>query len=133
MNNRPVFLLLAVLCWFVEPVAAEEPLNVSMVQLIANPKDYDGKVVALIGFLTLEFEGNAIYLHRDDYTHAICKNGLWIDASADMVKRYAELDHKYVCVVGTFDAKEMGHMGLWSGSIQNVTRCQVWMQRDEKK
>ena len=27
---------------------------------------------------------------------------------------------------GTFSAKETGHMGLWSGSIRNITRCQVW-------
>jgi hypothetical protein len=50
-----------------------------------------------------------------------------------MDKRSAELDQKYVLVEGTFDAKMKGHMGLWSGSIQKITRCQVWIQRDEKK
>lgn len=39
-----------------------EPLHVSLIQLIANPEKYDGKQVAVVGFLRLEFEGNALYL-----------------------------------------------------------------------
>ena len=114
------------ICWFAQPLVAAEPLDVSLVRLIANPKDYDGKVVRVIGFMRLEFEGDGIYLHQDDYQHSIYKNGLWIGASEDMHKRKAELDQKYVLVEGTFNAKMTGHMGLWSGSIQKITRCQVW-------
>jgi hypothetical protein len=108
-----------------EPLLAAEPLDVSLVQLIANPKDYDGKVVRLIGFMKLEFEGNAIYLHEDDYKHNVCKNGLWIDATDEMERRRAELDEKYVLLEETFNAKMTGHMRGWSGSIQNITRCEV--------
>jgi hypothetical protein len=133
MKIRSAFLVLALFCWFVQPSVAAEPLDVSMIQLIANAKDYDGKVVRVIGFMRLESEGNGIYLHQDDYKHSNYKNGLWIDVSEDMDKRSAELDQKYVLVEGTFDAKMKGHMGLWSGSIQKITRCQVWIQRDEKK
>ena len=49
---------------------------VSLVQLIASPAEYDGNVVAVIGFLRLEFEGNELYLGRDDYRYAVTKNGL---------------------------------------------------------
>ena len=129
MKTRTLLILLSLLCWFAQPLVAAEPLDVSLVQLIANPKDYDGKVVRVIGFMRLEFEGNGIYLHQDDYKHSIYKNGLWIDASVDMQKRKAEVDQKYVLVEGTFNAKITGHMGLWSGSIQKITRCQVWMER----
>jgi len=41
------------------------------VPLIANPKDYHGKIVRVIGFVRLEFEGNAIYLHQGDYKHSL--------------------------------------------------------------
>jgi len=126
MKTRTLPFLLSLICWFAQPLVAAEPLNVSLVRLIANPKDYDGKVVRVIGFMRLEFEGDGIYLHQDDYKHSIYKNGLWIDASEDMHKRKAELDQKYVLVEGTFNAKMTGHMGLWSGSIQKITRCQVW-------
>ena len=126
MKTRTLLLLLSLFCWFAQPLIAAEPLDVSLVQLIANPKDYDGKVVRVIGFMRLEFEGNGIYLHQDDYKHSIYKNALWIDVSEDMQKRKAALDQTYVLVEGTFNAKMTGHMGLWSGSIQKIARCQVW-------
>jgi hypothetical protein len=126
MKNRTLLFLLSLLCWFAQPLVAAEPLNVSLVQLIANPKDYDGKVVRVIGFMRLEFEGDGIYLHQDDYKHSIYKNGLWIDASDDMQKKKAELDQKYVLLEGTFNAKMTGHRGAWSGSIEKITRCQMW-------
>jgi hypothetical protein len=126
MKTPALLFLLSSLCWFAQPLAGAEPIDVSLVRLIANPKDYDGKVVRVIGYARLEFEGNAIYLHQDDYKHSIYKNGLWMDVSEDMLKRKAEFDRKYVLIEGTFDAKMTGHMGLWSGSIQKITRCQVW-------
>ena len=112
MKTRTAFLLVLLLGWFVQPLVAAEPLAVSLVQLIANPKDYDGKLVRVIGFVKLEFEGNAIYLHQDDYKHNITKNGLWIDVSDDIFKKQEEFDQKYVLVEGTFNAKKTGHMGL---------------------
>lgn len=124
MKTR-MLLFLLLICWFAQPLVASEPLEVSLVQLIANPKDYDGKVVRVIGFLRMELESSCIYLHQDDYNYSIFKNGLWIDASDEMLKRSAGLDQKYVAVVGTFNAKMTEHSGPWSGSIQQITRCQV--------
>ncbi|WP_395740865.1 hypothetical protein [Prosthecobacter sp.] len=101
---------------------AAEPTSVSLIQLIANPKAYDGARVRVIGFLNVQFEGNAIYLHEDDFKHGIHKNGLWVDASSI----HPGLKQKYVLIEGTFDAKMTGHMGLWSGSIQQITRSEAW-------
>lgn len=119
-------LLLSSICWLTQPLFGDEPLDVSLIQLIANPKPYDGKVVRVIGFVRMEFEGNAIYLHQDDYRHSIGKNGLWIDVTDELRKKQKDYDQKYVLLEGTFDAKETGHMGLWSGSIKKITRCQAW-------
>ena len=124
MKTR-TFLLLMSLCWLARPMTAA-PTDVSIVQLIANPQAYDGIHVRVIGFLRIEFEGNGLYLHEDDFKHGIAKNGLWVDVSDDMIGRRAQLDKKYVLIEGTFDAKMTGHMGLWSGSIQKITRCQAW-------
>jgi hypothetical protein len=41
-------------------------VDVSVVQLIANPQLFDGKKVRFVGFLRREFEGDAFYLHRVD-------------------------------------------------------------------
>jgi hypothetical protein len=95
--------------------------SVSIVQLIATPEKYDGKVVQVMGFLRLEFEGNAIYLHEDDYTHAIYKNGLMIVSNANIEARADKLNLHYIILEGTFDGKNLGNKGLNSGTITNIT------------
>jgi hypothetical protein len=42
----------------------ENPERVSILTLLAAPDRYAGKNVRLMGFVNLEFEGDAIYLHR---------------------------------------------------------------------
>ena len=74
--------------------ADDEPIQVSLIRLIANPQRYDGKLVQVIGFVSLEFEGHGVFLHREDYLHNINKNGLWIDVSDEIMKKKAEFDQK---------------------------------------
>jgi hypothetical protein len=95
--------------------------SVSIVQLIATPEKYDGKVVKVMGFLRLEFEGDAIYLHEDDYRHGISKNGLMVVRNAKIDANADTLDLHYVLLEGTFDANNHGNMGLNSGTITNIT------------
>lgn len=61
--------------------------DVSLIQLIAQPEKFEGKRVRFIGFLRIEFEGNAIYLHREDFDHGIEKNALWVAVPDDMTKQ----------------------------------------------
>lgn len=126
MTIRYEFVALALLGGWSDTNAAERPLAVSLVQLIANPEDYDGKFIRVIGFFRMEFEGDAIYLHQEDYKHALTCNGLWIDVTDDIRNRQAEFDQKYVLVEGTFNAKGKGHMGMWSGAIEKISRWYIW-------
>ncbi|MGI8769974.1 MAG: hypothetical protein ACR2JE_00910 [Acidobacteriaceae bacterium] len=101
--------------------------NVSILQLIANPQAYDGKRVRLIGFLRLEFEGNALYLHREDFEHAISNDALWVDPPRDMTKEQRQsVNNQYVICEATFRASGHGHMGLFSGELAEVTRLEFW-------
>ena len=104
---------------------AEDPIDTSLVQLIANPKALDGKLIRVIGFLNLEFEGDAVYLHKEDFEHAISQNGIWVDIPDDFKGR-SKLSGNYVLLEGIFDAKRHGHMGMFSGTIRTVSRAQVW-------
>ena len=106
--------------------AFSQPLDVSLINLIANPKEFDGKLVRVIGFARLEFEGNAIYLHREDHLQGITKNGLWLDVESALKKATTRLSDRYVIVEGVFSMSDQGHMGLWSGSIQKITRMDPW-------
>ena len=82
--------------------AFSQTLDVSLINLIATPKDFDGKRVRVIGFARLEFEGNAIYLHREDYLQGITKNGLWLDVENASKKSATEANNRYVIVEGVF-------------------------------
>jgi hypothetical protein len=99
----------------------------SLIELIANPVPYEGKRVRVIGYLHLEFEGNGIYVHRDDLEHRIYSNGLWVDFGAETLKPGAPCLDNYALIEGTFTMRERGHMGLWSGRIKNITRCTPWI------
>jgi hypothetical protein len=105
---------------------ADEPVDVSIIQLISTPERYEGKVVRLIAFLRVEFEGNALYMHREDYEQGITRNGIWIELPSQPVARSKQRDQSYVIAVGTFDSTNKGHMGLWAGSLSQVSRLDKW-------
>jgi hypothetical protein len=58
--------------------ATQSDVHVSLIHLIANPEAFDGKPVSVMGFFRYEFEGTALYVHREDYEHALSKNGIWV-------------------------------------------------------
>lgn len=109
------------------------PLDVSLIQLIANPEKYDGKFVRVIGYLRLEFEGNALYVHREDDEAALTKNAIWVDATSDMTNDPETFNRKYVLLEGIFDAKQHGHMDLFSGELRRISRADVWYPRPVQK
>jgi hypothetical protein len=104
--------------------------SVSLVSLIANPEAYDGKKVRFIGYLYLEFEGDAIYLHREDFENCISKNALWIRKPDDMpLEQWQDLTDQYVLCEGTFRSDWLGHMAMNSGTIDEVKRLEPWLRR----
>jgi hypothetical protein len=110
----------------VAPTKAEEPVDVTLVQLIANPQNFDGKLIRVIGFLRLEFEGNVLYLHREDYENAILGDGIWVDVTPEITKQSKTLNMNYVLLEGVFSSSDRGHMGMWSGAIKKIGRAQLW-------
>jgi hypothetical protein len=114
-------------CVLVSPIKAEEPVDVTMIQLIASPEKFDGKLIRVIGFLRLEFEGDALYLHREDYENTLLGNGIWVDVTPEIAKESDTLNMNYVLLEGVFSSSERGHMGMWSGSITSIRRAQLWI------
>jgi hypothetical protein len=99
-----------------------------MVQLLANPDQYDGKGITVIGFLRFEFEGNELYLHEDDYRNGISKDGFWVSLDPRVRDDANKLNMHYVLAVGVFDARNKGHMSMTSGEIR-VTFVELWPRR----
>jgi hypothetical protein len=113
----------------------QQPLSVSLLQLIATPEAFDSMYVRVCGFVRIEHEGTAVYLHREDWEHVLTKNGLWLaanDAPADGSKE-AQVQNRYALIEGRFSATRKGHRGLWSGSIEDITRMEPWEIRKAKK
>jgi hypothetical protein len=100
--------------------------SVSMVQLIADPKRWHGHPISVEGFLNLEFEGDALYLHKEDWKHGLYRDAIWVDVRDSKCTNWGEINRGYVLLEGTFDAYKNGHMGMFGGELKNITRCIAW-------
>ncbi len=107
--------------------------NVTLVQLIATPEKYDGQRIRVVGVGNLEFEGNAIYLSKEDLSYRIY-NAVWLDFDNNTSLSYEEAmqyNGKYVIVEGIFDKDNSGHGGLFHGAISNITRYELtWVEAE---
>lgn len=104
------------------PAFSTEPVDVSLISVISNPALYEGKNIRIIGFLHFEFEGDAVYVHQDDSSYSITKNGIAIAVSDKQRSEWWRLNDQYVMIEGQFTSRVKGHMELWSGTVQNITR-----------
>jgi hypothetical protein len=97
-------------------------IAVSLIQLVANPTAFDGKRVLVEGYVTLEFEHQAIWLSELDAKHIIPRNGLWLNVDNRVYANRARIHNRYGLVVGTFNARNRGHLDLFGGAIESITR-----------
>jgi hypothetical protein len=95
--------------------ASDEPQRVSIIQLLATPERYEGRLVQVRGVAHFEFEESALYLHREDADCMNSSNGVWLDSSL-----YDHLSDEFVVVQGWFTSRSHGHLGAWPGEIQNI-------------
>jgi hypothetical protein len=111
-----------------EPTS-ETPIGVSLYQLVATPERFDGKLVRAIGYVHLDFESNGLYPHEQDYEHAIPRNGIWVELGDCSNRDEHTLSDSYVLLEGRFSSQDQGHLGLWSGALLDVSRCDPWPPR----
>jgi len=110
-----------------EGVISSGDFNVSIVRLIATPERYHERKVQVTGYMNLEFEGDAIYLHKEDYEKGLNKNGFWVTFSDKLDRKEIDkLNKGYVLIEGTFNKDRHGHMGLFGGEIYKITRIIKW-------
>jgi hypothetical protein len=101
-----------------------EMLFVSLIHILQNPEQYADKPVRVVGVASVKFEVTGLYVSQDDMRNAVTKNALWIEVPSNEETR--KLSGKYVIVEGVFDPKRKGHLGMWSGTIKDVTRFELW-------
>lgn len=100
--------------------------EVSIINLITTPERFHGKRVRITGYLDLQYENDAVYLHKEDYDMDISKNriGLIITTETRNSTHYQDCNHKYVFVEGTFNM-HAGNMGSFNSSLDSIARLEV--------
>jgi hypothetical protein len=81
----------------------------------------------VIGYVAMEFEGTAIFLHEEDYARAIVRNGLWLDRDPNGAFPFPQPG--YAVVEGRYDPDQHGHMALFSGTLTQIGRLEPWAGR----
>ncbi len=122
MKNLIIILFIVVGCNLYSQNNSNEIISTSIIKLISNPEEFHNKRIRIIGFLKMEFEGNSIYLHKDDYENRNYQNAFWISITTKLKQEILadECNETYVSLVGTFKMDEHGHHGLWPGGIINI-------------
>src|SRR5437899_3349113 len=103
-----------------------QPVGVSVINLIATPERYDGKMISVVGFLAVESEDVRLYLNREDYQHEIGGNGIFIDANKEVTKNLESKDLHYVVLLGIFKQKGLPlHFpgGAGDAGITDIRQC----------
>ena len=113
--------LLAAQC--IRPSAEPEPIDVGMVALLGSPHRYSGKRIRTTGFLVINFEGTAVYLHEEDYRYAMYGNAYDLDLPGPQQERYRTLNLKHVLIEGTTFAADGS---VWGGRMTRITRLELW-------
>ena len=115
-------------------MAQENPpkvLNVSIINLIATPDEYANKLVQVRGFLIIDFEENAIYLHKEDAEQMLTKNGLRVSANQKMMEELAKLSGRHALIQGVFKPPYRGPLEVigdsYSGYITEVRLAKKWV------
>lgn len=121
------FILLQVLfiiisCSSVNNTKSDELHLVSLIQIINNQDEFDGKKVRVQGYFILAFEENVLYLSKTDYENYNSKNGIWLSVSKEFVKsQNIEPPYKgYVVVEGVFRKDRKGITSLYNGNLDDI-------------
>jgi hypothetical protein len=68
-----------------------------------------------------------IYDSEADRRNGPAKKGIWLETCGTP---FAQVNEAYAIVEGTFDAASRGHLGMWSGTIRDITRLELCPPRD---
>ena len=92
----------------------------SLGELIARPEWYDGRVVMVAGVMSFEPEEAALFPSTEAYDRENYRAAVWLHVGKPC-EECAGLHGSWVEVIGTFDAAERGHMGMFAGGIGKIT------------
>ncbi len=106
----------------------EKPIKVTLKKLSKNPEKYHGKVVSVRGFITMEYEGTAVFKNEKEYLNRQNKRNskYWLMISTkDLYKLEKECSYKDATITGQFNSTFKGHFEMYNGSIWNIRNIKL--------
>jgi len=101
---------------------ADEPCEVSLVRVVANPAEFDQASVRLTGVLSVSHDhGFGLYLDVGSYEARILINALQVELWQQDVNELACFEGKWTTVEGRFEAIDSRLESLFSGEVRDVT------------
>jgi hypothetical protein len=119
----PLFLAFAFWAPSTEPLPGPQP--VSVIQLIASPEKFDGKLISTEGFIHIGFESDMLYLGYEDYQHALLRNAIWFERNPEIQRDREILDINYVGLTGVFVAKQISFAPFATGGITKISKASL--------
>lgn len=109
--------------------------DVSIVQLLANSSEFDGKMIRVKGLLAIERHNTAIYLDRESYLAGITENSVYLP---DFYRRgregYARLNERYVVLQGRFSSVAVrDYNRAYLGALREVVRPRALPTRRDQR
>jgi hypothetical protein len=108
----------------------EQPVKVSLEDILRTPDKYNGKLIETRGFLLQEFENSSLYANAK-WQYA---KGVWITPATDLHISRDEVNRRYVIATGLFDANDHGHLGSFRGTLKvQKLRIEDTKQKDSSR
>jgi hypothetical protein len=104
---------------------AQDITPISLIQLIATPDKFEGRIISVVGFLQMTREADYLYVSELDYKNVISPNSVLVERSEAMGKDRLKLTLKYVRVVGIVHIKNIGNKRP-NISVERVSTCELW-------
>lgn len=115
--------------------AQERAKPVSLIQLVATPERFDGKLVMLQGFVKFDREPKHgvnvfLYLHEEDAKNRLVSNSILVIPSKEMLRDEETLNGKYVHITARFQGvRAAGEQTVGAGILNDVKDCDIWLKR----
>ncbi|MBP0011470.1 MULTISPECIES: hypothetical protein [unclassified Roseofilum] len=94
----------------------------SALRIVSTPWLYHNRKVTVVGFLTIQFENNALYTSEESAKYPLTE-AIWVNITDEMKLKRDELNSSYVEITGTFNAIDHPFRS-YVGVIENIE--EIW-------
>lgn len=130
MKKAAVFLVFILGSFVIgSPIPGQEGArHTNLIELMANPRKFDGALVTVHGYLVMgesahDISASFLYLYKEDADNLL-DNSILVVPSKEMLSNKNNISRTYVTLTGRFHTVPAGQ-GLTT-TIKEIVSCTVW-------